>query len=89
MINHIFKDGQALLAKIKCALKIVDSMVAVLSTTTVDNIANVILVMAVNFVRPLFAISTVIMVIVFSMEITRSRVFVVLDTLETSAKFLI
>ena len=89
VINHIFKDGQALLAKIKCALKIVDSMVAVLSTTTVDNIANVILVMAVNFVRPLFAISTVIMVIVFSMEITRSRAFVMLDTLETSAKFLI
>lgn len=86
MINQLFKDGQGLLAKTEYVLRLVEPMVAVLSTATAYNIAIVMLVMRVHHVRQLSAISTVITAIVFSVLITRRHVFAMLDTLEPIVK---
>ena len=86
MINHIFKDGQALLAKIEYVLRLAEPMVAVLFRPTAYNIANVMLVMKVHHVRQLSAISTVITANVYSVIISRRDVTAMLDTLEPLVK---
>ena len=86
VINQIFKDGQVLLAKIKYVPVLAEPMVAVRSTATVCNIANVMLVILVKHVRQLFAIVTVIMADVFSVKISQKHAFALMDTLEPIVK---
>ena len=86
MINQLFKDGQALLAKIEYVLRLVEPMVAVLFRPTAYNIANVMLVIVVHHVRQLSAISTVITADVFSAIISQRDVTAMLDTLEPLVK---
>ena len=87
MINQLFKDGQALLAKIEYVLRLVEPMVAVLFHPTASNIANVMLVIVVHHVRQLSVISTVITADVFSAIISQRDVTAMLDTLEPLVKF--
>ena len=87
MINQLFKDGQALLAKIEYVLRLVEPMVAVLFHPTAYNIANVMLGIVVHHVRQLSVISTVITADVFSAKISQRDVTAMLDTLEPLVKF--